>query len=251
MLLLAVTFMRVPRITETTQHYATRTAQRATVTLDDGTRVMLAPQTTLRAHFSSTARMLDVDGEAYFEVARSTGAPFVVQSGGMNARVLGTAFLVRRYGDARVHIAVTEGKVQVTAERVSSPVTLSAGGIAEVTDSTVLALPPTDLKGETAWINGKLSFDDAPLSDILATLSRWYGYQFRVADPALARLHVTLVVSTHSSASALANLEQLLGVTLTVAGDTVTLTPHPARSTKVTPRIRTYDVWTPTREVGR
>ena len=94
-------------------------------------------------------------------------------------------------------------------------------------------------------------FRDTPLATILQTVSRWYGYQFHYADSTLGTRRVTMMVSTSSSAKALAAIEQVLMVNLAVVGDTVTLIPKSPRSSRSTPRIQTYDVWTPSREVGR
>jgi hypothetical protein len=94
-------------------------------------------------------------------------------------------------------------------------------------------------------------FHDTSVETVLAALTHWYGYQFRCADPTLLHKSVTIMVSVQSSSAALAKLEQILGVNLTVAGDTVTLTPQPARPANGIPRTRSYDVWTSTKEVGR
>jgi transmembrane sensor len=237
-----------------TQTYATGAGQRATLALDDGTRVILAPQTTLRlVHFDASSRTVMLDGEAYFEVLHATGTPFMVRAGSATARVLGTAFMVRHYrNDARARIAVTSGKVAISAAspHVAAAI-LTTGHVGDVTDSTVNVNTNGDAMSEAGWVRGKLIFHDVPLTQVLATLSRWYGYQFRFTDPALQQQNVTVGFNTQSSAAALALLEQVLGVKATVVGDTVTLAPRSARPSQSNTRIRTYDVWIPTKEVGR
>lgn len=242
------------RAVGTTRTYTTPVGRQATVTLGDGTRITLAPQTRLRlVNFGAQSRTVLLDGEAYFEVTRSSGAPFAVRSGSVTTRVLGTAFLVRHYAtDAHLLVAVSEGKVSLSSESPAiAGLTLTAGRIGEVTDSTVKVSRVDDLVVETGWVDGKLVFNDASVSEVLATLRRWYGYEFRVSDESVARQHVTVALSTQSSAAALANLEQILGVRLTIRGDTVTLTPAHSRKMKGQSPARGYDVWTPTREVGR
>jgi transmembrane sensor len=235
--------------------YATRPYQQAAIALGDGTRVTLAPQTTLRVSpFGTHARTVELErGEAYFEVAHASGAPFVVRSGAATAQVLGTAFLVRHTAhDAHVHVAVAEGKVRVTTPgRVASGVTLTAGQSGDITDSTAQIMTADDQTPDIERAPGRIMFRHTPLARVLQTVSQWYGYQFRYADATLGARNVTISVSTRSSAEVLAAIEQVLLVNLTVVGDTVTLVPHPPRSHQNAPRIRTYDVWTPTREVGR
>jgi transmembrane sensor len=243
---------------DVTRTYATHASQQAIINLVDGTRVTLAPQTTLQLrHFGTQSRTVTLEaGEAYFEVAHASGMPFIVRSGGATATVLGTAFLVRHpTGDPHVRVAVADGKVHVTPTNQTgsstASVTLTKGQVGDVVDSTTHVTTTDDLAPGTEWVPGYIIFHDTPFATVLQTISQWYGYHFRYADPTLGAQRVTTTVSTRSSAEALAAIEQVLIMNLTVAGDTVTLVPQPPRASRSAPRLRTYDVWTPTREVGR
>jgi transmembrane sensor len=236
-----------------TRSYTTGVNEQGIVTLDDGTRVTLAPRTTLSlVGFSTRHRTVSVDGKAYFEIAHTAGAPFEVRSGVVTTRVLGTAFLVEHTSrSARVRVGVAEGKVRMSsAARTSADITVTAGNVGEIFDAVATVRPVVDSALNTEWLDGQLMFYNAPVAAVLQTLSRWYGYQFRYADSTLSRRNVSIAVSVQSSAAALSTLEQILNVSLTVTGDTVTLTPTDRR-VKGTPRVRPYDVWTPTSEVGR
>jgi ferric-dicitrate binding protein FerR (iron transport regulator) len=231
--------------------FATAVGQQAMVTLDDGTRVTLAPQTTLRVErgFGGRSRHVSLDGQAYFDVARADGAPFVIQTGRVTTRVLGTAFVVRRYArDTSVRVAVRTGKVMVSSEGAKTPsVTLTAGLVGAVNDSIATLVPVTDLAQDMGWLDGKLVFNSASASDVLEALTRWYGYQFKLADSTLARRKLRILLSTRSSSDALASLRLVLNVDLAFNGNVVTLTPRRA-SGGVNVRD---DVVTHTREVGR
>lgn len=233
--------------------YVTGVGQTAVLTLDDGTRVSLAPSTTLRVGTFASARTVALDGEAYFDVAHTTGVPFQVRTGAFTTQVLGTEFLVRnRTTDIGVHVAVASGKVRIIGGAAPrTGVTLVAGRAGDVTDSVVRVNATDDMTDGAERQHDHFVFRHAPVTQVLRTLGRWYGYQFRCADSALSRQSVTIVLSTQSSSAALASLEDILGVNLTVAGDTVTLTPQSERRGGRTPRVRTYNVWTPIREVGR
>lgn len=240
-----------PGITRT---YVTTDTQQATLRLSDGSHVILAPHTTLRlVDFGTRTRSVELDGEAYFDVSQASTAPFVVRSGRITTRVLGTRFLVRYTpGDRRAHVAVESGKVHVTgALRGDAGVTLTAGQIGDATDSTVHVNTADGVPSDVEWMSGHLVFRHKPVATILQTLSRWYGYQFRYTDHTLAQRNVTMGISARSSAEALAEVERVLAVNLTVVGDTVTLVPQPTRPVHGSPKVRAYDVWTPTREVGR
>jgi ferric-dicitrate binding protein FerR (iron transport regulator) len=235
--------------------YATREDQRAIATLDDGTRITLAPQTTLRTlPFGASARTVILErGEVYFEVMHASGAPFVVRTGLATTQVLGTEFFMRYDPhDSRVRVAVADGKVRVANPmRGRSGVLLTTGQIVDVKDSTVHVSTTDDLAPGMEVGPGRIVFRDTPLATVLQTISRWYGYQFRYSDQTLGAQSVTITVSTRSSFEALAAIERVLAVNLKVVGDTVTLVPQPPVSGHGAPRIRTYDVWSHKQEVGR
>jgi transmembrane sensor len=194
--------------------------------------------------------MVTVDGEAYFEVPKVAGAPFIVRSGAVATRVLGTSFLVRYRGDAgRVHIAVTDGKV--TMAGLFAQRTLTAGDIGDATDSTVKVSTVKEMTPEVEWENGKIVFRDTPVPKVLAALTHWYGLQFKCADSAINKQSVTVLISPSSSSAALSKLEQVLDVSLTVVGDTVMLAPRAVPLRMRMPRMHSYDVWIPHSEVGR
>jgi ferric-dicitrate binding protein FerR (iron transport regulator) len=171
----------------------------------------------------------------------------------VTTRVLGTEFLVRH--DARrqrVQIAVADGKVAVTRDMSpDSEMVLTAGDMSVVTDSTTQITAVDDIAPGAQWAPGRLILRDTPVATILAIVSRWYGYQFRYTDQALAERVVTVAISTRSPAEALTTIERLLAVKFTIAGDTVTLSPHPVGPLQHVPQSRVYDIWLPTRGTGR
>lgn len=255
--LIAVVVARLPQhaaIQRPSRTYATAANEQLRVTLADGTHATLAPKSHLDVlQYDSEARVLRADGEVYFETAPSVRTPFLVQSGAMTTRVLGTSFLVSRHtGESVGRVAVAEGKVLLTSTTdARRRVVVVAGQSGTITDSTDIVRSIKDV-APTAELRGEqLAFHDTPVSSVLAALERWYGYQFRCADPLLSRTVVTIAVSTQSSTEALAALQQILDVNVNVTGDTVTLVPQARRAMKSSPRLHNYDVWTPTKEAGR
>lgn len=232
--------------------YATASGQRATVVLRDGSRVVLAPRSrlTVGRAFGATSRAVTLSGEAYFSVASASGTPFIVHTGAVSTRVLGTAFDVRRYpSDRTTRVVVVTGKVMVGGRR--TPVLLTAGKIGEVTDTTAIASATSDTHAYTDWTSGRLVFDDVPAAAMLATVGRWYGYEFRYADSTLATQHVTAVFNISAHDETLAAIKTLLGVTMTFDDSTVTLHRQPVHSHRASPSSRRDAILTPTSEVGR
>lgn len=235
----------------TTRRYTTGTGQRATVELADGSRIILAPRTQLILTNGANGREVSLVGEAHFDVISSARVPFVVRTGAVTTRVLGTTFEVRRYpGDRLGRVLVFSGKV-ATAGR-NAPVTLTAGMIGEFTDSSVVARATTDAATYTDWTNGQLVFRKVPVPAALATLTRWYGYQFRLGDSTLAADSVTAVFRIGETGEMMRRLQHLLGVNMTFDDSVVTLRPTTGRAADPTVHHNSHHLpLSPSTEVGR
>jgi ferric-dicitrate binding protein FerR (iron transport regulator) len=228
--------------------YATQTAEQRTVHLADGTRVVLAPQSqlTVAPDFNATARTVSLLGEAYFDVTRFSGHPFLVQTGRVSTRVLGTTFVIRHYsGDASVQIAVQSGRVMVQGRGV--PFAMSSGKVASVSDSIVMVKALGDSNSYADWTTGRLVFEETPLPVMLTTLGRWYGYEFRLQDSVLVSRNVSAEFKVSDPTEMMLVLKSMLGVTMTLHGNVITLTPQ-HEIHHVRPRL---DVFTPSLEMGK
>lgn len=232
---------------------ATVAGQMATVTLDDGTQVTLAPLSELRETSNGETRVVDLVGEAHFVVNDPAHRPLLVRSGNVTARVLGTTFTVRRYGDdMRTVVAVTDGKVNVVVggpRRLSA--TLAAGDVGLATDSVIATTSLTDGTQYDGWMRGYVVFQEAPLTDVLATMHRWYGYDFQFADSALAGRSVTVVLNTKSPAEAFKTLKLILNVDLGFRGNVVTLKARQSNAAPARERGDTREFESPITGVGR
>lgn len=233
--------------------FATNATQQATVTLSDGTHVVLSPGTTLHSA-GVDGRTVTLDsGEAYFDVATRASVPFTVRSGVTTTRVLGTAFLVRHDPhQAHVRVSVNEGKVSVTSERVRrEELMITAGQIGDLTDSTTRLSALENLPAGMERKGDEVVFYHTPVESVLGVIGQWYGLQFRCADSTLLHRSVTIGLSTRSSAEMFSVLQELLEVNVAVRGDTVTLATRSPRPRTSSPRMQNYDSWSPTRETGR
>lgn len=181
----------------------TRTGQVAHLTLADGTHVTLAPNSTLGVARSFTShREITLTGEAYFDVVTQQDVPFVVHTGDITTRVLGTQFDVTRYPtDRETRVVVVSGKVVTGAPRQSS-VTLVAGAMGRISDSSAVVTALEDASRLTSWTTGELVFRAAPVRDVVADLARTYNVTIRITDSTLADRRVDWTVrSTHYSLS--------------------------------------------------
>jgi transmembrane sensor len=203
----------VPAPGAATKLYATSRGERATIRLVDGTEVTLGPDSrlTIAAGFGDTSREISLAGEALFTVHHNETAPLRIHAHGALVQDIGTRFDLRAYSDeAIVTVAVSEGIVALGSERVDSAgatgnhvsrIELRGGQVgtvdahgAAVADHTLLA------SNYVGWANGKLSFVNRPLPEVLRTVGRWYDLDIRVTDARLAHRLVTAEFSAQSPA---------------------------------------------------
>jgi ferric-dicitrate binding protein FerR (iron transport regulator) len=131
--------------------------------------------------FIAKERVVELTGEAYFEVAKNAKMPFkVVTSQKMTVEALGTKFDVMAYEDElSIKAALAEGSVRVTSDDHHS-VLLSPFQLAEWEQGkSSLKVKEADLDKILAWKNGMIEFGKDDLSSIMRQLSRWYDVQVR------------------------------------------------------------------------
>jgi transmembrane sensor len=174
--------------------FDTPTGGRKVVPLEDGSKVELNTQTVVRTAVSKSRREVWLDaGEAFFEVARRDGDPFVVHAGRKTITVLGTKFSVRRDGD-RVSVNVLEGRVQVQDDVVEEARAeiIAAGDTAISRGTSTLITRSSERRVENAlaWRDGMLSFDQAPLAEVASEFNRYNSTRLIVTDAAAAQIPI-------------------------------------------------------------
>ncbi|NIG57572.1 FecR family protein [Chitinophaga sp. Cy-1792] len=159
------------------------------VILPDGTSVWLNAASSLRYPLSfGKERVVEVSGEAYFEVAANPKAPFSVKTAtGQTIEVLGTAFNVSAYTDeVSSQTTLISGAIAITSGNQRQQ--LKPGQAARVSDgnTTIQQLPEAAIAQATAWKNGLFDFNKLPLTVVMKQLSRWYNidvfYEGKIPD---------------------------------------------------------------------
>lgn len=151
--------------------------ERAKVQLPDGTQVNInsASQISYPQNFGSKERVIELDGEAYFEVTPDKERPFIVKAAGLEITVLGTSFDISAYkDDPDVSVVLLTGKVDVTSTQ---------GRCVMQPDEKLVYNKQTGLmtvgkvysKEYVEWTNGNLRFENESLEDIVKILSRVYN----------------------------------------------------------------------------
>ena len=144
--------------------------------LPDGTKVWLNAATTLTypPRFSANERSVEVDGEAYFEVAKNDKQPFrVLLSDSSTVNVLGTHFNVMAYNNEKAKdITLVEGSIMVSRNNKNEK--LLPGMQAKITGNTVITKEGIGTEEITGWKNGLFVFHDASIESIMRQVERWY-----------------------------------------------------------------------------
>lgn len=199
--------------------YATPVRERAEFRLPDGTRVRLAPASRLRvaADFGVTRRDVYLDeGEAYFDVVHNSPRPFTVFAANSSVRDIGTAFAVRSLAaEARVRVVVREGVVALSGAGL-----LKAGDVGRLAaNGTVSVQRNVRTDALLAWVDGRLAFEDAPLAEVVADLSRWHGVEVRLADSTLKQLLFTGDLHDAGATQGIETVAATLGLNVTHEGN--------------------------------
>ncbi|MFK0309609.1 FecR family protein [Pseudomonas sp. NPDC090233] len=170
--------------------YHTSMGERQSITLADGSRVMLNSASALKVAFSASERRVSVQaGEVMFETSADP-RPFVVESAGETVEGSAATFSVRR--DGRVVLAQ---------------------GAAKVGDHNLTVA--FDANAQTAWQRGKLIFNGKPLGQVLAELERYQHGRILLSDHKLAALEVSGVFDLNEPQALLRTLEQRYGLKVT------------------------------------
>jgi transmembrane sensor len=155
------------------------------VVLPDGSTVLLNAASSLRypTSFTGNQRVVELTGEAYFDIARNAAKPFLVKTNALTIKVLGTSFDVMVYPDEPVaRTTLVNGSVQVSTGSESK--VLSPGQQALVGGNmTGLVVRDADVDKETAWISGFFQFNHTDIQTIMREVSRWYDISVRYETP--------------------------------------------------------------------
>lgn len=158
--------------------------QKSKIFLPDGTIVWLNAESTLQyqEEFTELARVVDLSGEAYFEVAEDSARPFIVQSGDISVEALGTIFNVNFFPE-NLDIAVNliSGKVKVTASESKKDIVLNPGeGISFDRNDQQAVKYRFDVAKAAVWKDGILTFENDTFDQVVQKLERWYGVRIDV-----------------------------------------------------------------------
>ena len=196
------------------------------ISLPDGSRVWLNADSRLSYPVSFAAqreRTVELNGEAYFEVAKDKDHPFQVKSGGQVIRVLGTHFNINSYQDEEaVKTTLLEGAVEVLPLSGQLKSMVLKPGQQSVLTAAALQVKTVEVNDVVDWKNGEFIFDNEPLPGIMRKVARWYNIEVEYRNPQSRQNTFTGSVSKSDKiGSILKMLEKTSKLRFTVAGSKI------------------------------
>lgn len=152
--------------------------QKSSVTLPDGSRVMINSASTISytSDYNVKERNVFLSGEAYFDVASNADIPFVVHADKVSVTALGTEFNVKAYAeDPYVVTTLVEGSVRTEAGTQYELLTRAQEASYNKEADVLLAYDVKDISRAVPWIRNELLFENESLADIAVTLERMYN----------------------------------------------------------------------------
>ena len=126
--------------------------------------------------FTEKKRVVELEGEAYFEVTKDTKRPFSVQNETLDVQVLGTVFNMNCDKNRQLaEVSLIRGSVKVTGKHDEGMIVLSSGQKAELNKSTKqMHVRTFNTQLDAVWHDGMIPFEDATISEIVSTLQHLY-----------------------------------------------------------------------------
>ena len=198
--------------------FISRSGARTKLVLPDGTQVWLNAGSKLNYSnaYNETLREVDLEGEAYFDVVKVAGRPFIVHASSLNIRAVGTAFVVKSYPqDETIETTLLRGIIEVTRKDLpdgpkvilkpneklifskqletevhrfaSDSSAKSAKTIGKIAVAAVSIAIPDSNKVETSWVYNRLVFDGDSFQELAKKMERWYNVKINIRSKELLR----------------------------------------------------------------
>ena len=155
--------------------------QNVELAMSDSTKVWLNSGTKLRypSTFGPKSRVVELDGEAFFDVATDKNHPFVIKTTYLDVEVTGTRFNVDSYtANDKTNVTLVEGKVTIQNKSGNTVAELLPNTNAEFSKSAgILNLKKVNVEFYTSWTTGTMVFRQESLAEIAKKLEKWYSVE--------------------------------------------------------------------------
>jgi len=199
------------------QQVNTQPCTRSHFFLPDSTEVWLNSSSTISFPlvFNGSRRLVELNGEAYFKVYKNKKKPFIVKNGEFKVMAVGTAFNFCAYtGDNKYSVSLEEGEIKVSEGSLNKKRGINKTTFAKPGEQVTfynfekkMIKSSVDIKNIVAWKEGRLIFDNTPLSDVVVSMGRWFNADINLEDNTIANYRYTATFTNESLMQVLDLLE--------------------------------------------
>jgi len=164
------------------------------VQLPDGSKVWLNAASSLKypTAFATSERIVELNGEGYFEITKDRTKPFKVKlADGSEVKVLGTHFNIMAYENEKSKdVTLLEGSVEIT--KGNDEQNLTPGQQGRIVSSKIILVNAADTDEATGWKNGQFIFHDADIQSIMRQVARWYDVDIKYESTNTQHFNATI-----------------------------------------------------------
>ncbi|MEJ2880262.1 FecR family protein [Pedobacter sp. GR22-6] len=184
--------------------------QRSKVLLPDSSEVYLGADSKLSfpEQFGASSREVRLEGSAFFEVTKNPKKPFIIHTGQVQTRVLGTSFKIEAFKGKALTVSVATGKV-----RVDEIGAVGSRALAMLIPGQMLSyfknrpsVSTTDIQELQSWKKARLNFHNQTLGEITAELERWYDVRISYSKPAKANEKISVMLQVDTPLNKMMNV---------------------------------------------
>lgn len=194
--------------------------------LSDGTAITLNQASSLKFNpeTKDKRRFVELEGDAYFDVARDEQRPFIITTQKVEIEVLGTSFYVdSREDEGEVQVMVESGRVAVRYEGKEVILTAGEKGVWNKAANT-LSEQENDDENFLAIKTGKLNFEDTPMEEVVFVLNRYYHVNISFGNQSLKECEFTSPFDNKPLSTVFRVMEEAYNITVSQEGEGYILT---------------------------
>ncbi|MCE7055243.1 FecR domain-containing protein [Algoriphagus sp. AGSA1] len=177
------------------EDYSSPPGVKSSLTLSDGSKVILNSGSRLNyvKNFESDQRVVELEGEAFFEVAKDSSRPFRVKTGPVVTTAIGTSFNIKAYSGSSIDVSLTTGKVEVEVNfEEKTTIDLSPGEAVNINRETQRSNKVSFNEEQViAWTKKTIYFRETPFSEIKRVLENWYGVEIHLYNESNKEIEVS------------------------------------------------------------
>jgi transmembrane sensor len=196
-----------------TPAYVTGVGEQHSLMLTDGSTIQLDALSKLRVHYTAGERGVELlSGRAEFQVVKNSARPFVVRSGGVRVRAVGTQFDVDSRSQSVV-VTVVDGRVAVTPPAGGGETSeLGAGEQLVLSSGQLRKAEQPDVAAATAWAQRQLIFEAASLQEVAAEFNRYNTRRLSIESDQVGSIEISGIFSSTDPASLIRFLREQPGI---------------------------------------